>query len=393
MAFAAGQAARPAVAWARGKVAERRTYTVKVLGSDDLYDDVHDWVLTLLPRDDQRALVAWSTRRSSYPVAESGPGDPPATLRLRYDGTRQQVIRVAGHRVTVLVADGTRDGTEHWRPPEIVFTTATAAGRDALLGQVAEVLRRSQQAKRKPVLRMLDKWGEWSRHDDQPPVPLESVVLADGQMGRLTADISRFLAAERDYTRRGIPWHRGHLYHGPPGTGKTSAARALAAHFGMDTWYLSLGDLKTDGQLLGLASRIGPRSMLLLEDVDVFQAATSREDTSGRVTLSGLLNTLDGIATPHGLLTVMTSNHPEALDAAGVRAGRIDAREHFGLADADHVARLVSHYYDGTQVTGADVGPSVFTAPAEVIDACKRHDDAAAAIATLRAAGAAAVAA
>jgi hypothetical protein len=139
--------------------------------------------------------------------------------------------------------------------------------------------------------------------------------------------------------------------------------------------------VKKDGSLLRLASRVTPRSMLLLEDIDVFHAATERDDAGEGLTLSGLLNTLDGIATPHGLLTVLTTNTPEVLDHAVTRAGRIDLVEHFSAADASQVSRLVGRYYGEPVVPDGVCGMS----PAEVIEACKRHDVPAAALADLAA--------
>jgi mitochondrial chaperone BCS1 len=104
------------------------------------------------------------------------------------------------------------------------------------------------------------------------------------------------------------------------------------------------------------------------------------------VTLSGLLNALDGIATPHGLVTVMTTNAPEALDPAVIRPGRVDLTETFGLADAGQAARLVSHYY-GVPLDAADASGTAEVAPAEVIEACKRHDYPLDALASLGARG------
>jgi len=383
LALAAGQAVWPVARALRTQARKRTTYTVKVSATDDIYDELHAWVLSILPSKDQRALVAWSTKRSAFAIDDVGDRSAPPALRLRYDGTREQVILVAGHKVKVVVSDGAGDeGKGSLKPPEIIFTAHSLAARQALLAEMTAVLHHSYQAKHQPSFRMLDKWGGWERLDDLPPRELSSVILPPGQLERLTGDVGRWLAAEADYNRRCIPWHRGHLYEGPPGTGKTSVARAIASHFGMDVWYLPLADVKKDGDLLRVVTRVSPRSMLLLEDIDVFHAATERKEgkKEGQVTLSGLLNTLDGVATPHGLFTVLTTNTPKVIDMAVSRPGRVDLVEHFACADDDQVARLMAHYY-GRSVPGT--GGLCDITPADVIEACKRHDDPAAAVADL----------
>lgn len=375
LALAGGQMAWPAARWLHDRVREQTTYTVRIPATDDLYDGLHEWVLSLLPPDEQRALVAWSSKpRAFYSDITPGdrklPGGPPA-LRLRYDGTREQVIVVDGRKISVVVADSTPAEGERWKPPEIVFTARSLAGKNALLTAIAGVLKDGHQKRRRPSFKMLDKFDEWERLDYLPPRDLDSVILPPGQAERLAADVGRWLGAEQEYLRRCIPWHRGHLYEGGPGTGKTSVARAIASHFAMDVWYLPLADVKRDGDLLRVVTQVSPRSMLLLEDADVFHAATRRDDENG-ATLSGLLNALDGIATPHGLFTVLTSNRPGVLDDAVVRAGRVDLTEHFSLAGPAEAGRLIGRYYDCPPLDAAGISG---VAPGDVIEACKRHAD------------------
>jgi hypothetical protein len=384
------EAARPIARELQRRYQSQTSYTVKVPGNDDLYDDLHEWVLSRMSIREQRAVIAWTGRRGIDRFADEysldrGVAEP--ELRLRYDGTRVQTFVVAGHQIRVHVRDDADEGKDGFRvrQPEIVFTAQSVAGRQALLGEIAEVLHRSRQGVRPPTFRMLDRRGSWTRLDNLAPRDLASVILAPGQLERLIADVGRFLDSESEYLRKCISWHRGHLYEGPPGTGKTSVARAIASHYGMDVWYLPLADVKADGDLLRVATQIDPRSMLLLEDVDVFHATTTRDDNTAGVTLSGLLNTLDGIATPHGLLTVLTTNTPDVLEHAVVRPGRVDLVEHFGHADEEQVCRLLARWYGTEAPAASELAGVTGVAHADVIEACKRNPTLSGAIADLAA--------
>ena len=66
----------------------------------------------------------------------------------------------------------------------------------------------------------------------------------------------------------------------------------------------------------------------------------------GGVTLSGLLNVLDGIHSREGMITIMTSNTPDSLDPALIRPGRIDRKVLFGYASAEVTAKLFIHIFE-----------------------------------------------
>jgi len=101
------------------------------------------------------------------------------------------------------------------------------------------------------------------------PRPLSTVVLPDGVGEGILADMQRFLCSEEWYANRGIPYRRGYLLHGPPGTGKSSLCLALAGALKMDVCLISLSDPSLDDEGLRTSLTNAPAgSLLLFEDVD-----------------------------------------------------------------------------------------------------------------------------
>lgn len=370
-AVAAGQLAAPLAARAYRRLRHRDDFTITVPASDDVYPALHEWVLERMPEADRKALIAATSLSKGL---AHGPHDVAVIprVRLRYDGERQQRVMIDGHRTLVGVAReelSANEGGLRERLERIVFTASSAAGRDAVVRMIEGVLDDQRREAQPPAVFLPSRWGpEWMRRADLPIRSLESTILKAGQLERLVADLGAFLAAEDDYNRLSQPWHRGYLFHGAPGTGKTSVTRALAAHFGLPVYYLPLGDLKRDTDLTQLVAGVQPRSVLLLEDVDAYGATTSREEKKDSVSIAAVLNAIDGIWTPPGLVTVMTTNHRDALDHALLRAGRVDVDEEFTVLDLDQAARMLD-YFD------ADLDPEDYVecAPASLIEDVRRR--------------------
>jgi hypothetical protein len=337
-------------------------WTVSISQGDRLYDVAHRWFTDdFSDRQPPRALSARYGRKRKHVEDEDGytrwvvDKDAPP-IALYYDERGERSINIDGHRITVTLKkhDGDPEPSGTYRPPQpetIYFYARSHEGQVAVLKLLEQLA--CDQEKRKPALHLLDSWGDWSKRDDLPERPLQSVILKSGQMERLRDDMQNFLNQEAEYVRRGIPYHRGYMLYGPPGTGKTSIARALAAHFQLDLWYAPLGDLDKDTKLLGLINRVRPGSILLLEDIDVFNATHSREEEAGSVSMAGLLNALDGVATPHGLITIMTTNDISVIDDAILRAGRVDLKEFVGLPDTEQIGRMYNYWYN-VQLPEAD---------------------------------------
>lgn len=159
---------------------------------------------------------------------------------------------------------------------------------------------------------------------------LASVVLPREQRERIVDDIAQFRDSRAWYAERGIPYRRGLLLTGSPGTGKTSLVFALASHFSMRVYALNLGSIRSDTDLINAVTSVPENAILLIEDIDAAQhnrATKSDGESEPSVTMSGLLNAIDGVFSRDGRVLIMTTNHPEKLDAALKRPGRADRIE------------------------------------------------------------------
>ncbi|KAH6884968.1 P-loop containing nucleoside triphosphate hydrolase protein [Thelonectria olida] len=196
----------------------------------------------------------------------------------------------------------------------------------------------------------------WERATAVDARPLSTVILGDAQKQSFIKDVEEFLnpRSRRWYSVKSMPYRRGYLLYGPPGTGKSSLSLSVAGRFGLDIYALSVSTV-SDRTLEDLFTKLPPQCVVLLEDIDAAGAAHSRDaggehasepgksaDTKS-VTLFGLLNAIDGVASQEGRLLIMTTNHIEKLDDALIRPGRIDMEVEFELVDRD-LATQIYHF-------------------------------------------------
>ena len=189
--------------------------------------------------------------------------------------------------------------------------------------------------------------NEWSRARLGNNRKLDSVVLKAGQKEAVVGDLTRFFASRERYETLGIPWRRGYLLYGPPGTGKTSLVTALASELSLNVCVLSLASPNvTDEKIGALLSSVPTRSIILIEDVDAFFQQRSKADVQVKVSYSGFINALDGVASHEGSVVFLTTNHPQLIDEAAIRSGRVDFRMELGLCDSDQLQRMYLKFFD-----------------------------------------------
>ncbi|KAK3902558.1 mitochondrial chaperone bcs1 [Staphylotrichum tortipilum] len=218
---------------------------------------------------------------------------------------------------------------------------------------------------------------QWQRCMARTSRPFSTVILNEKVKQDLIDDVTDYLNpnTRRWYANRGIPYRRGYLLYGPPGTGKSSLSLALAGFFKMRIYIVSLSSVTANEENLAtLFAELPRRCVVLLEDIDTAGLTHTRDDAgnqidvppadttttttrssrnpngqnnnnnnnpiSGRLSLSGLLNILDGVASQEGRVLIMTTNHLEKLDKALIRPGRVDMTVKFDRADTDMIRAI-----------------------------------------------------
>ncbi|PRP83758.1 hypothetical protein PROFUN_09090 [Planoprotostelium fungivorum] len=223
----------------------------------------------------------------------------------------------------------------------------TLLGRNKQVMQdlISDALDMAYKKEEGKLIIFVNKGGQWKRFGiPRKPRSLSSVILESRVKDSVVDDVREFLESRQWYIDMGIPFRRGYLLYGFPGTGKSSFITALAGEMKMKLCIVSLNEKgMNDEQLHRLLNSAPPFSFILLEDIDAAFRKRNKNDTM--VTFGGLLNALDGAGAMEGKIVFMTTNRIHLLDRALIRPGRIDMRVPFNLSTSEQITTMFLKFF------------------------------------------------
>ncbi|CAO2816238.1 unnamed protein product [Amaranthus hypochondriacus] len=262
-----------------------------------------------------------------------------------------------------------------------------------------------------------NKWSLWSHVEFKHPATFNTLAMEESKKNAIINDLIRFSKAKEYYAKIGKPWKRGFLLFGPPGTGKSTMIAAIANLLEYDIYDLELTAVEDNTKLRRLLIETKSKSVIVIEDIDCSldltgqrSSLSSKKEKSNEgenekeelkkklkdegeikkseVTLSGLLNFIDGIWSACGeeRIVIFTTNYVEKLDPALIRRGRMDMHIELSYCSYEAFKVLANNYLDvtshplfetikglleETKVTPADVAENLMPKSLELdVDVC-----------------------
>lgn len=222
--------------------------------------------------------------------------------------------------------------------------------------------------------------------------PLHTVIVKQAIKAQLLSQLDYFIHNAQWYHHRGMAHKLTFILHGKPGTGKTSLIKALASHYNRNIYQININQM-SDTLFEAAISSVPRGAFILIEDFDSSGATHRREPLpviaapsasqpsdcpvaplepavgtlasavtplrpmdeitavmTSMLSLTAVLNTLDGIVTLDDTVIFMTTNHLEKIDSAITRKGRVDHIVEIPRLGDTEIREYIELMYPGTEV-------------------------------------------
>jgi transitional endoplasmic reticulum ATPase len=191
-----------------------------------------------------------------------------------------------------------------------------------------------------------------ARNEDIEAVAWEDLIIGDSTKQELDSIIN-LLKHPENAEQYGIALPKGILFNGPPGTGKTTIARAVATRAGLNFFVVRANEIvskwvgeseKNLTKLFEAAAQSAP-SVIFIDEIDSLGKKRSDSNSShGDSLLNHLLQLIDGVLKTEGIYVIAATNRAELVDDALRRAGRLNRTVEIPLPDYESRRKLFRVY-------------------------------------------------
>ena len=199
------------------------------------------------------------------------------------------------------------------------------------------------------IFKWIPKHNDWIDDSFSEKRSMESVILESRVKSELLSDINEFTSENtvKWYKKHHIPFRRGYMFHGPPGTGKTSMIVALTSYMKRNLYRINLvAPGLCDDSLISAVQQVPEESVVMFEDIDALFGIHREKNETFNVTFSGLLNAIDGVGdSTRGVVFMFTTNHLDRVDDALKRCGRIDRSFELGHCCDQQLVDMFLRFY------------------------------------------------
>ena len=242
--------------------------------------------------------------------------------------------------------------------PDVIITAMSAIGEDA---RVSIAGKGAASASDDALEALINSISSKTKAEIVKPTETLDSYVCDDSLKEELLEVKDFFENSKTYHDLGISLPKGILFKGPPGTGKTYAARCIAG--GVDCYFMTCTASALQGMYIGsgaenirdvfkgakmLREKSGKGVIIFIDELDSLGSRDSHNGNAGGEedrTLNQLLAEMSGFEDCDGIMILAATNYPERLDDALMRSGRFSRQISIGVPEHDERRALVEFYF------------------------------------------------